>query len=229
MYRSHRICAWRLYSQRLKNYSAVFFIVGIFPLITGPWLGTGRTVTATGLVLYATGFVLYLYNLLWTYRSADTRPGIALWILAAQFWILAPAGFAPFVLFGIEWISPSWIEQGALHFFFTGWALPIALSGLLLCFRNLPCMIDNRLGIKERADPTDLLPDGAIPDVIPQWFVGVWNLGVLLAGFGFFSQNSASAPYLWGVGYTVLLVLWTYAVLLAVRLRRSARTAVATA
>jgi len=84
----------------------------------------GRTVTATGLVLFATGFVLYLYNLVQTYRSTDSRSGIALSVLVAQFWMLGPAGFAPFVLFGVEWVDPAYIEDGALHFFFVGWALP---------------------------------------------------------------------------------------------------------
>jgi len=132
-----RLLGTDLYSERLRDYSAWFFVAGIFPLITGPWVGMGRTVTATGLVLFATGFALYLYNLVQTYRSTDSRSGIALSVLVAQFWMLGPAGFAPFVLFGVEWVDPAYIEDGALHFFFVGWALPIALAGLLLYFRNL--------------------------------------------------------------------------------------------
>jgi len=34
--------------------------------------------------------------------------------------MLGPAGFAPFVLFGVEWVDPAYIEDGALHFFFVG-------------------------------------------------------------------------------------------------------------
>jgi len=132
-----RLLGTNLYSERLRNYSAWFFVAGIFPLITGPWIGMGRTVTATGLVLFATGFALYLYTLVQTYRSTDSQSGIALSVLVAQFWMLGPAGFAPFVLFGVEWVDPAYIEDGALHFFFVGWALPIALAGLLLYFRNL--------------------------------------------------------------------------------------------
>jgi len=115
-----RLLGTDLYSERLRDYSAWFFVAGIFPLITGPWIGMGRTVTATGLVLFATGFVLYLYNLVQTYRSTDSRSGIALSVLVAQFWMLGPAGFAPFVLFGVEWVDPAYIEDGALHFFLWG-------------------------------------------------------------------------------------------------------------
>lgn len=60
--------------------------------------------------------------------------------------MLGPAGFAPFVLFGVEWVDPAYIEDGALHFFFVGWALPIALAGLLLYFRNLPSLREGGLG-----------------------------------------------------------------------------------
>jgi len=64
-------------------------------------------------------------------RNAE-RDG-ALSALVAQLWILGPASFAPFILFGVPLGIPDpWIETGALHFFFLGWALPIALAGLLL-------------------------------------------------------------------------------------------------
>jgi len=62
-----RLLGTDLYSERLRDYSAWFLVAGIFPLITGPWIGMGRTVTATGLVLFATGFALYLYTLVQTY------------------------------------------------------------------------------------------------------------------------------------------------------------------
>ena len=200
-----------------------FFVAGIFPLITGPWLGMGRTITATGLVLFAIGFVMYLYNLVQTYRLTDTRSGIATSLLAAQFWLLGPAGFAPFVLFGVEWVRPAFIEDGALHFFFMGWALPIALAGLLLYFRNLPCLREGRFGLAGRVDPTDLLPDGTVPSTISTWMVLVWNLAILLVGIGFFYQDQPWSAYLFGPGYTLLAVLWFYLLSQAFRLRRSLR------
>jgi hypothetical protein len=207
----------------LKNYSAWFLVAGIFPLITGPWLGMGRSVTATGLVLFATGFAMYLYNLVRTYRAAASRPGVATSLLAAQFWLLGPAGFAPFVLFGVEWVPPAFIEDGALHFFFVGWALPVALAGLLLFFRNLPCLREGRLGLADRVDAADLLPDGTVPDALSLWFVLAWNAAVLLVGIGFFYQDLSWSVYLFGPGYAVLSVLWLYELAQAVRLRRSLR------
>jgi cytochrome c oxidase cbb3-type subunit 1 len=212
-----------LYSERLRNYSAWFFVAGIFPLITGPWIGMGRTVTATGLVLFATGFALYLYNLVRTYRAADAKSGIALSVLVAQFWMLGPAGFAPFVLFGVEWVDPAYIETGALHFFFMGWALPIALAGLLLYFRNLPALREGRLGLSDRVDSSDLLPDGNVPSVLSTWMIWVWNLAILLVGVGFFYQDQAWTAYLFGPGYTALAALWFYELAQAFRLRWALR------
>ncbi|MHB9288294.1 hypothetical protein ACKVMT_14795 [Halobacteriales archaeon Cl-PHB] len=218
-----RVLGVDLYSQRLANRSAWFLAAGIFPLITGPWLGLGRSVTASGLVLFAIGFAMYLYNLLRTYRSASDRSGLATMLLSAQFWLLGPAGFAPFVLFGVEWVDPAFIEDGALHFFFVGWALPIALVGSILFFRNLPCMKAGKVGLAERADPTDLLPDGSVPTVVSRWMVWVWNLAVLAVGIGFFYQTDAWAVYLFGPGYTVLVALWGYYLVRALHLRRSLR------
>jgi cytochrome c oxidase cbb3-type subunit 1 len=199
-------------------------IVGIFPLITGPWIGMGRTVTATGLVLFGTGFALYLYNLVQTYRSAGSRPGISLSVLVAQFWLLGPAGFAPFVLFGVEWVEPAYIEDGALHFFFVGWALPIALAGVLLYFRNLPALREGGPGSSDLYDSIDLLPDGAIPPVIETWMVWIWNLAILTVGVGFFYQDQSWSAYLFAPGYTVLVVLWLYELAQAFRLRWGSRT-----
>jgi hypothetical protein len=217
-----RVLDTDLHSERLKRYSAGLLAVGIFPLVTGPWLGMGRTVTATGLVLFASGFALYLYDLVRTYRAADSRPGIATSLLAAQFWLLAPAGFAPFVLFGVEWVPPAFIEDGALHFFFVGWALPVALAGLLLYFRNLPARGD-RLGLADRVDPADLLPDGTVPPAVSTPFVLAWNAAVLLVGIGFFYQTRAWSASLFGPGYAVLAAAWVYQLVQALRLRLSLR------
>lgn len=219
-----RVLNTDLYSEKLKNYSVWFFIAGIFPLITGPWIGMGRTVTAAGLVLFATGFALYLYDLIQTYRTAASRSGIATSLLAAQFWLLGPAGFAPFVLFGVEWVTPAFIEDGALHFFFMGWALPIALAGLLLYFRNLPSLREGRLGLAERVDRSDLLPDGTVPSVISTWMVWAWNLAVLLVGIGFFYQDQSWSAAFFAPGYTVLVILWLYVLAQAFRLRRTLRS-----
>lgn len=212
-----RILDTNLYSERLKNYSTWFFIIGIFPLITGPWLGMGRTITATGLVFFATGFVLYLYNLVQTYRTTDSRSGITLSLLVAQFWMLGPAGFAPFVLFGVEWVRPAFIEDGALHFFFVGWALPIALAGLLLYFWNTPSLREGHLRQAEHINTTNLLYDGTVPSVISTWMVWMWNIAVLLVGVGFFYQDQSWSAYLFAPGYAVLSLLWLYLLIHAFR------------
>lgn len=204
-----RIADAALHSDRLKRYSFPLFAIGIFPLMVGPWIGMGRTVTATGLVLYAAGYGLYVYNLVRTYLAGSRAP-LALSLLVAQFWILGPAGFAPFVLFGIEWVNPAYIEQGALHFFFMGWALPVALAGLVLSFRNLS------------VDAADGRVFETRPAVIYRPMVLAWNLAVLAVGIGFFYQTAEwSAPF-FGVGYTVLAVLWGYYLVQAIRLRRAA-------
>lgn len=214
-----RLLRTDLYSERLRDVSVWLFLAGIFPLITGPWLGMGRSITATGLVLYATGFALYLYNLVRTYRGVDAenRSGAALTLLVSQFWLLGPAGFAPFVLFGIEWVKPAYIEQGALHFFFVGWALPIVLVGVLLYARTLPCprMLD------AHDDPPDAgAADGLFPAFdrprIPRWAVAAWNLAVLLWGVGFFYQEAAWAAVPFAVGASVVTALWLAALAAAV-------------
>jgi cytochrome c oxidase cbb3-type subunit 1 len=214
-----RVLEVDLYSDRLKDYSGWLLILGIFPLITGPWLGMGRTITATGLVIFASGFALYLYNLVQTYRSAPAAPGLATSLLTAQFWMLGPAGFAPFVLFGVEWVRPAYIEDGALHFFFVGWALPIALAGLLLYFGNLPI---DRPSSPERGDRTEqavLLPLEAISRALRGWMVAVWNIAVFLVGAGFFYQDAAWSWSLLGPGYSALAVLWAYLLVRAVTSR----------
>lgn len=199
-----------LYSERLKNYSFWLFAAGIFPLITGPWLGMGQTVTSPGLVLYGAGFITYAYNLAQTYRRG-TPNRVARSILSAQVWILGPAVFAPFLLFGLPLgVKGAWVEQGALHFFFLGWALPIALGGLLVYFRNLPCTFRSKHGIAGRAAPNDVLPDRTIPAGIPKWAVLAWNLAVLAVGLGFFFQGRTFGPYLHAVGWPVLIVTWAY-------------------
>ncbi|QDX40522.1 cbb3-type cytochrome c oxidase subunit I [Salarchaeum sp. JOR-1] len=203
-----RLTQTDLYSDRLKNASFWLLAAGIFPLIIGPWLGMGRLVTMPGLVLYGTGFVLYFYNLARTYQSG-TRSSIARTLLTAQIWILGPAVFAPFLLFGLPLgIRSTWVEQGALHFFFLGWALPIALAGLRAYFRNLPCMIDGALGLKDRANPTDLLPVDEIPAGISLWTLVAWNVAVLAVGLGFFFQDQTFATYLHGLGWLLLIGIW---------------------
>lgn len=217
-----RIVNADLHSERLRDISVWFFALGIFPLITGPWLGMGRSITATGLVLYAVGFIMYVYNMVKTYQ-AGASSGLSLSMLVAQFWILGPAGFAPFVIFGVEWVDPAYIEQGALHWFFMGWALPIAFAGLLLFSRNLPCPnadADARAGL----DLSDLLPANAIPSVISRWMVWAWNLAVLTVGFGFLYQTEAWSAYLFGVGWTVLAGLWFYYLVRIIQIRMAVRS-----
>ncbi|MFD1587684.1 cbb3-type cytochrome c oxidase subunit I [Halorientalis brevis] len=197
-----------LYSERLRAYSSWLFIAGIVPLITGPWLGLGRTVTAPGLVLYASGFLLYGYTLVKTYL-AGTGSGVAQSVLAAQVWVLGPASFAPFILFGVPLgIESAWIEQGALHFFFLGWALPIAMAGLLVTVRTLPCLHDD--ATEGQGTLSDMVPRDGTLDVLPTWMVGTWNGAVFLTGLGFFFQNQPIATQLFGVGWTVILLIWGY-------------------
>jgi len=153
-----RLVDAELYSERLKRYSLPLFALGIVPLVVGPVLGMGKTVTAIGLVLYAAGYVLYIYTLARTYW-AGTPNGTALSVLVAQLWILGPASFAPFILFGVPLGIPDpWIETGALHFFFLGWALPIALAGLLLVARSLEWSPGTA-----RGDGSDSRVDGLVP------------------------------------------------------------------
>lgn len=197
-----------LYSQRLKNYSFWLLAVGIGPLSVGPVIDMGRTVTGTGLILFGAGYALYLYNLYRTYR-AGTSSGLSLSVLIAQPWILGPAGFAPFILFGVPiGIEYHWIEMGALHFFFMGWALPVALAGLAIYFRNLGCLFGRP---DDGTDPEGLIPGGTIPSsVVAPWMIVVWNVAVLLAGVGFFYQDQAWSEPVHAIGFTALSVIWAY-------------------
>jgi len=218
-----RILGTQLYSQRLRTYTGWLLVAGIFPLITGPWLGMGRSITATGLLLYGAGFVLYLYNLLRTYQAAPSHNGIGTSVLAAQFWLLGPAVFAPFVLFGIEWVPPAYIEDGALHFFFMGWALPVALAGLVLFARNLRGPRAQRPVSDGPDRSSNLPPVDVVPAAIPTALVWAWNLAVLIGGIAFIGQGQPWAEMLFGVGFTVLGVLWLYLLVQVIRVRRTFR------
>jgi len=200
-----RLAGADLRGERLRDASVPLLATGIFPLIVGPWLGRGRTVTAAGLVLYGTGYLLYVAALVRTYR-AGTRSGLTLGLLVSQFWLLAPAAFAPFVLFGVEWVPPAAIEQGALHFLFVGWALPLAFAGLLLSVRPSPGD-----GPGEEMSGIPLTATSAPP--VPKALVAAWNLAVLAVGVGFVSQEAAWSVLLFGVGYAVLGALWLAALL----------------
>lgn len=211
-----------LHSERLQDYSFWFLSVGIFPLITGPWLGMGRTITMTGIILFGTGYALFLYNLAKTY-FAGSRSNLALSVLLSQAWLLAPAGFAPFVIFGIEWVDPALIERGALHWFFMGWALPVVFSGLILYGRSLSCPRHGRPGVADdEAAPAVIVTD-RILSAVPRWMVWLWNVAILVVGFGFFYQNTDWSVYLLGPGYTVLSLIWAYELVSVVYQRRSAR------
>lgn len=194
-----------LYSQRLKRYSSWLLVLGIVPLITGPWLGMGQSITGPGLVLYGAGFVVYAIDLFLTYRQGTKRQ-LARWLLAAQVWILGPAVFAPFIIYGFDLpLDAAWVEQGALHFFFMGWVLPVALAGLLVYLRALPRKsTDGPTGGR----PPALLPSGLAFTGPSNWVIVVWNVAVLAVGIGFFFQEQSYATVLHGVGWTVLVVLW---------------------
>ncbi len=197
-----------LHNQRSRRWSVWLLVAGIGPLAIGPVLGMGRSVTGTGLALFAGGYVLYLANLVRTYR-AGTRSGLARMVLVAQIWILGPAGFAPFILFGVPLgIEERLIETGALHFFFVGWALPVALAGLALWLRNLP-----RPAHADRipVDASEPLPLGVVPGtVVATWMIWAWNLAVLVVGLGFFYPDHGWSAVALGGGFTVLTLLWGY-------------------
>lgn len=213
-----------LRSQRLKNWASAFLVIGIGPLAVGPVLGLGRTVTGTGLALFAIGYGLYIANLIMTYR-AGTPSALARWVLVAQAWILGPAGFAPFILFGVPLgIQERWIEMGALHFFFMGWALPVALAGLAIYARNLP---NRSRPHPEPADPTGLLPYQTVPHtVVRDWMTAVWNVAVFVVGLTFFYQDAGWSPAAMATGFTALIMLWAHHLAQIVRQRRIAVRAV---
>lgn len=210
-----------LHSRRLKGWSFWLLAAGIGPLAFGPVVGMGRAVTGTGLALYAGGYLCYVYNLVRTYRTGS-RSGLALSVLVAQAWILGPAGFAPFILFGVPLGIPErWIEMGALHFFFMGWALPVALGGLALFSRNLPSA--RRQGAAP--DPSGLLPYETVPgSVVKGWMVALWNVAVLVAGVSFFYQDAGWSPPAMAAGFTALTVLWAHHLVRIVQQRRLAVT-----
>ncbi len=196
-----------LHSHRLRNVSFALLLAGILPLSIGPVLGLGRSVTGTGLALFGAGYVAYVVNLVRTYRAGQRSP-LALWLLVAQAWILGPAGFAPFILFGVPLGIPEpWIETGALHFFFMGWALPVALVGLAIFLRNLP----SRDSTATVAAPADLLPRGIVPgSIVSHWMIWAWNGGVLVVAISFFLRDAAWSPAALGIGSAVLVGLWAH-------------------
>lgn len=202
-----RIVDADLHSTRFKTYSFWFFGAGIFFLITGPWVTTDKWITVTGLMLYATGFTMYFYNLIRTYLAGRSS-GIALSMLVAQFWILGPAFVAPLLLFDIDWVAVKYIEQGLIHFFFMGWALPIALDGVVLFTHNAARLGTRTIDISKHADPTAPLPDGAIPSGISTWTVVLWNAAVVVMGFGFFYQAESWSSVLFAAGSVTLLAIW---------------------
>lgn len=208
-----------LYSQRLKQYSFWFLVIGIGPLSVGPAIGMGRTVTATGLVFFAIGYLMFFGNLIKTFQ-AGTSSGLSWSVLVAQIWILGPAGFAPFILFGLPiGIPEPLIEAGALHFFFMGWALPIALAGLAIYFQNLPGIGRSARGVRKREA---IFSNQLIPgDVIQRWMVVLWNGGVLLAGISLFYQDYTWSVYALAIGFGVLILIWAYYLIQIGRMRWS--------
>ncbi|SER88672.1 hypothetical protein SAMN04489841_4827 [Natrinema salaciae] len=219
-----RLVDAELYSDRLQRSSLPLFALGIVPLVVGPVLGMGKTVTATGLLLYAAGYVLYVYTLARTYR-AGTPNGTALSVLVAQLWILGPASFAPFILFGVPLGIPDpWIETGALHFFFLGWALPVALAGALLVTRSLEWAPEAARGDGGDGRVEGLVPADDIPAVVGPTSILAWNLAVLAVGIGFFYQDQSWSVLLSGPGFTVLLALWGMYLLEIVDWRWATRT-----
>jgi cytochrome c oxidase cbb3-type subunit I len=201
-----RMVGSAIHSRRMQRWSAAFLLLGIGPLVFGPILGLGRTVTGTGLLLFGIGYVVYVWNLVATYRRGR-RSGLALSVLVAQAWILGPAGFAPFVLFGVPLGIPDpWIETGALHFFFMGWALPLALAGMALFMRNLPRA--SRRG-PAPTSPDDLLPFDVVPDrIVRGWMIAAWNVAVVVVALSFFYRDAVWSAVALAVASGALTVLW---------------------
>lgn len=178
-----------LHSERLRTYSAWLLALGVFPLITGPWLGRRFVVTTPGLGVYVAGFGLYLYNLLRTYL-AGTRSGVSLFVLLAQFWVPALMLFTPLAVFGVG-VPPTVAERGVLHFLFTGWALSTAFAGLLLY----------------AGGPPDTRGPSAPPSTRT---VAAWNLSVLVFGVALVLPDHPWSVALFGAGFAGLSVLWLY-------------------
>lgn len=201
-----RLVGRPIHSERLRNVSFALLLAGILPLSLGPVLGLGRSVTGTGLALFGAGYAGYVINLVRTYRVGNRSP-LALWLLVAQAWVLGPAGFAPFILFGVPLGIPEpWIETGALHFFFMGWALPVALVGLAVFLRNLPTDTT-----ATDTNASDLLPRGIVPDgIVSHWMIWAWNAGVLAVALSFFFRDAAWSTMTLGVASTVLAALWAH-------------------
>ncbi|MGM0606179.1 MAG: hypothetical protein ACQETB_10995 [Halobacteriota archaeon] len=216
----------RLYSDRLKRYSGWLLGVGIWPLVLGPAIDMGRTVTATGLVLFAIGYVLFVYNLVQTTRQGSSS-GLSRSVLLAQAWILAPAGFAPFILFGVPiGIPESVIETGALHFFFMGWALPVVLAGMALYSRARWSAFERT---EQRGEPAfdagGLQINATTPTTIVRpWMVGAWNVSVLGVGIGFFYPDVSWMAIVQGLGFAVIVLLWARYLAVIGRPRWSALT-----
>lgn len=99
-------------------------------------------------------------------------------------------------------------RTGALHFFFLGWALPIALAGLLVYVRNLPGMFVGTFEEMERPGTGELLPNGEIPTGPSGVTVALWNIAVLAVGLGFFFLDQQFATYLHAIGWPIIIVLW---------------------
>lgn len=159
-----------------RRSATALLALGIGPLIAGPWLGLARTVTALGLLLYAAGFGLYLRGLVVAYR-AGSRTGPGLWILLAHGWVAVPIVFAPVVIYGGLGVSPAVLEQAALHFFFLGWLLPVALVGLLAGARQSTAWATPR---RHRSE---------IRRAVSRRFALVWHAGVFLLGMGLLSTG----------------------------------------
>jgi len=71
---------------------------------------------------------------------------------------------------------------------------------------------------------TDLLPEGVVPSVTSTWMVWVWNVAIVVVGVGFFYQDQSWSAYLFGPGYTALVLLWLHQLGQAFRLRWTRRT-----
>lgn len=60
--------------------------------------------------------------------------------------------------------------------------------------------------------------------MISTWMVWVWNIAILVVGVGFFYQDLSWSAYLFGPGYTALVILWFYELAQAFRLRWALQT-----
>ena len=200
-----RLSGSPLRSPHARRRSGLLLGVGVGPLVAGPWFGVAVPLTLGGLALYAVGYLVYLRSMIATYRTG-TRSGPSLWLLLAQAWIIAPAALAPFVVFGLLDTPPVILERAALHFFFLGWTLPVALTGLLAH------------GVVRGGWAPGNAPWARLDGAISRQFALCWHVAVLMLGVGIgVGASSTLGRIAVVIGASMLAVCWGFVLVQAGR------------